>query len=53
MECREIVDGVTALMSCEVDRLDVDMEGPVLDVCRLFLCAALDFRMGLSGTAEL
>lgn len=53
MECREIVDGGTTLMSCEVDRLDVDMEGAVLDVCRLFLYAALDFRMGFSGTAEL
>lgn len=40
-------------MSCEVDGLDVDLEGLFLGVCRLFLYAALDFRMDLSGSAEL
>ena len=53
IECREVVEGRTALMSCEVDGLDVAMEGVVLEVCKEFLYAALDFRIGFSGTTEL
>lgn len=53
MVCRGVVEAGTTLMSCEVDRLDVEMEGADLEVCKEFLYAALDFRIGFSGTAEL
>ena len=53
IECREVVGAGTTFMSCEVDRSDVKMEGSVLEVCKGFLYAALDFRIGFSGTAEL
>lgn len=53
VERREVVEAGTTLMSCEVDRLDVEMGGAVLGVCKEFLYAALDFRIGFSGTTEL
>lgn len=33
MECREIVEAGTTLMSCEFERLLVDIEGAVLEDC--------------------
>ena len=53
MECREVVNGRTTVMSCEVERLEVDTDGAVLEVSNECLYAALDFSIGLSGTAEL
>lgn len=53
MEYREVADGGTTLISCEADRLTVDIEGAVLEACKEYLYAALDFSIGLSGTAGL